>query len=248
MTAPPIHASWENGILVVRDDLLPGGTKSRAINALLKDTGPHITYASPAYGYAQVALAHGCRATGRQAHIFTAARKRPHPRTLEAQAAGATIHYISPGYLSQTQARAREFAQATGGTALPFGFDTIPFRVALAAAIREAIAVASTRLDSPHARSALTVLTDPEEVWVAAGSGTLTRTLQEVWPAAEHHAVMVGRHPDAGNATIHAALEPFERDAQEPPPIPSTSNFDAKAWRFVRDRTTRRILWWNVAG
>lgn len=40
-----------SGILVVRDDLLPGGTKRRALEKLV-EPGREYVYASPAYGYA----------------------------------------------------------------------------------------------------------------------------------------------------------------------------------------------------
>lgn len=243
MTYHPITVSNHQDVLVVRDDTIPGGTKSRAIEAILDDLPEHIVYASPAYGYAQVALAHGCKATGRQAHIITASRKRLHPRTEEAIRAGAYVVAISPGYLSQAQAFAREHAETLGGAVLPFGFDTTRFRVALAAAIHEALAGISADLaDTTEAKT----LRAPREVWVAAGSGTLSRTLQEVWPDAEHHAVMVGRHPDTGKATLHTAPEPFERDAKTPPPYPSTSNFDAKVWQFAGHRGPGTLIW-NVA-
>jgi hypothetical protein len=46
---------------VVRDDLLPGGTKQRAVHAYLRDAiaggATSFVYASPPPGFAQVALA-----------------------------------------------------------------------------------------------------------------------------------------------------------------------------------------------
>jgi len=43
------------------------------------------------------------------------------------------------------------------------------------------------------------------------------------------------------------APEKFEQDARLRPPFPSCSNFDAKAWRFVRQRAAPGALFWNVA-
>lgn len=57
MIDPPVIERFGK-ILVVRDDLVPGGTKARVLPDLLRG-GQEYVYASPAYGYAQIALAHG---------------------------------------------------------------------------------------------------------------------------------------------------------------------------------------------
>lgn len=214
-------------LLVVRDDLLPGGTKRRVLGDVL-DGNDEFVYASPAYGYAQVALAHTCAALGKRATVFVAKRARLHPRTAEAYRAGAKIVQVPHGYLSNVQAKARGYAAAVGAALLPFGFDTAEFVQALA-------------------QLAASLPLRPTEVWTAAGSGTLSRALQVAWPAAQFYAVRVGREPDIGRASLLLAPEPFERDAVEPPPFPSCSNFDAKVWRFISRRASEGALFWNVA-
>lgn len=249
MSNPPIAVSRHHGITVVRDDLIAGGTKTRAVDAVLAGTADHVAYAGPAYGYAQIALTIGARAAGKQPHIFVAKRKRQHPRTREAVQGGACLHEISPGYLTQTQAAARTWAAENRASVIPFGFDTAEFRFVIAARIREALTAVETWWDTDEAREAVRAVLGPTEVWVAAGSGTLSRALQTVYPDAEHHAVAVGILPDAGTATVHQAPETFEQDARRPPPYPSTSNYDAKVWQFAADRATLtdRPLIWNVA-
>lgn len=246
-----IAVSRHQGTLVVRDDLTPGGTKTRAIATLLEDTADDVAYAGPAYGYAQVALAVGARAAGKTAHVFVARRKHRHPRTLEASDAGARIHELAPGYLSQLQHHARTWAEANGATVLPFGFDTPAFAEALAADISDDLrSLPDPPADDADLAERVTTLTRPREVWVAAGSGTISRALQRVWPEAEHHAVAVGKTvANPGRATLHEAPERFEDDARQPPPYPSTSNYDAKVWQFVAHRPdpAGRLVW-NVAG
>jgi hypothetical protein len=83
-----------DNVLVVRDDILPGGTKRRALPVLMKGSTEYV-YASPVYGYAQVALAHVARESGKRATVFCAKRSIRHARTLEAQAAGARIIEVS---------------------------------------------------------------------------------------------------------------------------------------------------------
>jgi hypothetical protein len=228
MDAPALDTI--DGITIVRDDLLPGGTKARVLPQVLDaiGAGHDIVYASPAYGYAQVALAHSAAATGRHAHVFVAERRQLHDLTQQAQDAGATIHQIQYGYLPRVQRAATEYADTTGATLLPFGLDCPEMRDALSAC-------------------AASLPVTPSEVWCVAGSGTLTRALQHAWPDASHHAVIIGREPDAGAATVYRAPEAFERPARIPPPFPSCRTYDAKAWRYIQQHASPGALFWNVA-
>lgn len=212
---------------VLRDDLIPGGTKARVIGRFLVSADEWV-YASPAYGYAQVALAHVCAAYGKRATVFVAKRKVLHPRTAEAQRAGAKIVQVPHGYLSNVQAKARAYAEYVGAGQLPFGFDFPEFVDALA-------------------ELALGLPIRPSEVWTVAGSGTLSRALQKAWPEATFHAIRVGAMPAVGRAQLYEAPEKFEVDARQPPPFPSCSNYDAKAWRFVLRHAAEGALFWNVA-
>lgn len=230
MTFPDPVIEDHDGIMVVRDDLIPGGTKRRAIGSMLNGNADTFVYASPAYGYAQIALAHACRDIGKQAVILTAQRRHPHHRTQEAIASGAEVIMVPYGYLSVVRKHAADYVRShPTARLLPFGFDTPAFLDALTMIVQR-------------------VPISPIEVWCVAGSGTLSRALQRAWPDAAHHVVQVGSTPNAGKATIHIAPERFEQDAKEPPPFPSTSNYDAKAWRFISRHATPGAVFWNVAG
>lgn len=226
MNCDPIIEVHE-GIHVLRDDLYPGGTKARILPRLMKP-GLEYVYAGPVYGYAQVALGHAATEVGAMATAFVAERKEPHPRTLEAKDAGTRIIQVPNGYLSNVRAKARAYCELTGATLLPFGLDTPLFVSCLA----------------DFARG---LNFWPTEAWCVAGSGTLARALQLAWPHTPVHAIRVGHDPDVGGASLQVAPEPFERDAMEPPPFPSCSNYDAKAWRFVREQAKPGALFWNVA-
>jgi hypothetical protein len=54
------------GVLVVRDDLFPGGTKARLLGTLFKGVD-EVVYASPAQGGGQTALATVARRLGKRA-------------------------------------------------------------------------------------------------------------------------------------------------------------------------------------
>lgn len=231
---PPIHVERIEGVDVVRDDLVPGGTKRRALERMIQLwPEAELVYASPACGYAQLALALAGAGNDRRVTIFTAARGTLAPLTAAAQAAGARIEQVPAGYLSNVQAKARAYCAETGARLVPFGLDCPEFVDALAGIVQDA------------------AIDAPDEVWTAAGSGVLSRALQRAWPAARFFAVAVGKEPDAGRATVIRAPEPFDATATEAPPFPSSENYDAKAWRFVREAVRwsgRRVLFWNVAG
>lgn len=214
-----------DGFNVVRDDLLPGGTKRRAIHTLFDDREEYV-YASPVYGYAQLALAYAARDHGKKATIFCARRNTRHRLTMQAMLAGATIHEIPNGYLSVVKSRAGDYCQQTGARLLPFGLDNMLFI--------QALADVAARLPAP------------KDVWTVAGSGVLTRALQIAWPDAVFFAVQIGAVPNIGRATLFVAPEAYEKDAKQPPPFPSCSNYDAKAWQYMKQYASKGACFWNV--
>jgi len=216
-------------LLVVRDDLIAGGTKVRVIPQLLVGAREFV-YASPAAGYAQISLALACARLGLRATIFCAARRAWHPSTRAAAQAGATIIEVPNGYMTVVRARARAYCAVSGACLLPFGFDCPPFVAGLAAVARA--------LD----------LGDPPEVWSVAGSGVLTRALQAAWPRSAFVAVRIGAVPKVGRAIVLTAPERFEQVARCPPPFPSSAHYDAKAWRFVSTQARPGAVFWNVGG
>jgi hypothetical protein len=229
----PLHLEHRDGFLVVRDDLIPGGTKARVIHNLFDDQHSQYVYASPVQGYAQVAMAHACREHGKVAVVFCAKRGKKHPTTLLAEAAGAiTIDVDPPAYLNVVQVRARQYVEATPeAKLLPLGLGCPE--------IKNALADIARRLSEQ--------IGEPKEVWTVASSGTLSLSLQQAWPNAVVHAVRVGMVRDLGRALIHKAPEKYEQKAKMPPPFPSCLTYDSKAWRFVKELASPGALFWNVA-
>jgi hypothetical protein len=228
---PPPRLVRHDGIVVLRDDLIEGGTKVRVAPALLGSADEWV-FAGPAQGYAQLALAIACEQTGKRAVFFTAARKTPHPLTAQAMTHGLHVINVPYGRISVVQHRARAYCAMTGARFIELG------------------------LLLPGMEDALTALaqsvpTLPAEVWVTAGSGTLTRACAKAWPAARIHAIQVGMPPRLpAGAILHKAPEAFDEPARTPPPFPSAICYDAKAWQFAR-RYARRdghALLWNVGG
>lgn len=223
-----------DGFLVVRDDLLLGGSKVRAAVHCL-DGYDEWVYAGPAQGYAQVGLAVACEMLGKQATFFTAKRNKPTVPSRLALAHGLNLVEVPYGRLTVVRARAREYVEQAGPTCAPLigmGLALPGFRDHLAAAARA-------------------VPVNPTEVWVACGSGVLASALHDAWPHAVVHAVCVGMEPTALDPACirHDAPEPFSDEAIGPlPPYPSPVTYDAKVWRFVLEQATPGALVWNVAG
>ena len=225
---PPPVLEERDGIVVLRDDLLPGGSKRRVLPRLLVGAEEFV-FGGPAQGYAQVALAYSCRDEGKLATYFVAKRNTLHPLTAEARAAGAKIVQVPAGRLNNVQARAKAYAAFVGARFFPLGFDVPAFVDALVAEVR-----------------ALPI-SPPPEAWCVAGSGALARALALAWPTTRVHAVRIGFEPKlAPGITLHVAPESFDEEAREPPPFPSCVNYDAKAWRFFRAHAVPGALFWNV--
>jgi hypothetical protein len=218
-----------DGFAIVRDDLVEGGTKVRALPALLVG-GEEFVYAGPAQGYAQLALAVACAGLGLRATLLVPKRKAYTPMTAAALRHGAKIISVPAGRLSVLQARARAYCAMTGAVLLPFG-------------------LADARMVDALADVART-LPAPEEAWVAAGSGTLSLALARAWPSTALNVVAVGRVPVVPEgATSWRASERFDEVASGPlPPVPSALHYDAKVWRFLLEHARPGALWWNVAG
>lgn len=220
------------GIFVVREDLYPGGTKARFMPQVFAGHD-ELVYATPACGGAQFAMATVGAQLGKRVTLFVARRQCPHARTLQAKRLGAKVIEVAPGYLAVVQARARQYAAETGAHLIPFGFD-MPGCI------------------DTLARAARSLPVQPDEVWCAAGSGTLARSLAMAWPMARRHVVEVGKElaaADVSGATIHRYHRPFMELAKHPAPFSADLNYDAKAWEVcAAQHGPGRVIFWNVAG
>jgi len=233
--AAPVIEEHE-GFLVVRDDLIGGGSKMRFADYLISSQ-PEIEEwvygSSPATGYAQISLAHLCKRYNKTAVIFMADRaiEKRHPYQIEAIQQGADMRWVPNGMLSVTEKRARDYVAEKPETRklLPIG---VEHPTVLASIIRVA-----RSLDR-----------NPKEVWSVGSSGTLTRGLQLAWPETEFHCVLVGHKGDYGRAKTYKCDIKFDKPVKEKnaPPFPSAPTYDAKAWEFMRKYASRGALFWNV--
>jgi hypothetical protein len=223
-----------DGFLVVRDDLLSGGSKVRFADYLIsneKEVEEWVYGSSPATGYAQISLSCLCRKYGKKAVIFMAKRSLDnlHNYQLRAIEEGAIMHWIPNGMLSVTEKRARDYVAED-----PKRRRLIPIGLEHDTVIASIVSVA-TKMG-----------VEPTEVWTVGSSGTLTRGLQQAWRQASFHCVTVGHAGDYGRAKTYKCEIPFNKPAKVLPPFPSAITYDAKAWEFMKKYASPGALFWNV--
>jgi len=227
-----------DGIRVVRDDLLEGGTKRRAFTqyvASLPDVEEFV-YASPRQGYAQLSLAYACKDLDRKCTVTVPKGKR-YWLTDEAEELGANIIEVPMGYLTNIQHKARVYCEENEAHLIPFGGDH-PI-------IIEAMCRAAMSLDS------IKRFEHPKEVWTVMSSGVLSRGLQKAWPNAKFYGVQIGHNTteeEMGRAETFRSKYKFQQECKkdELPPFPSSLTYDSKAWMFIKEHATKGALFWNV--
>ena len=248
LTPLPIDAGT---VHVVRDDLLPGGTKQRAVHAYLRDAiaggANSFVYASPPPGFAQVALAYVCQRLGVDCVLFCEQTGGEyHEYSLLARSYGATIHPCAT--LRVAEKEAESYADTVADCRkLPLGFADPDYVRQLRAALAREWANITAELGRR-----------PRRVWLPVGSATLGLAFSDLLAESVHlHCVDVRiLDPDdhrlqalakRPGVTIYRTPELFEQPCVDPPAIPANVHYDAKLWAFVRRHGADQDLWWNVA-
>lgn len=225
-----------NGINVLRDDLLNGGTKSILMHTLITDDFNEYVYASPVYGGFQIALSAYCKSVGKKATIFCAARKEKHTNTLKCIELGANVIEVKCGYLTVVEKHSRDYCDLTGANKLKFGAKTDVCKSLISKRVKDVIKQLGK---------------EPDEIWCAIGSGTLVESILDATTTAKVFGVQVGQEynlrPD--RLTVLTYHKPFDKKSNIICPFPSMPNYDLKAWEYLnnlRDNRNKNILFWNV--
>lgn len=241
---------------VIREDLLPGGSKVRGLIPYMQEAlkkNPDIkefVYSSPAYGFAQVAIAVAAALLGTRAVIFVATRNNMHPNTRLAKQNGALIKEIPYGYLVVVKKHAADYVATDKEKRclLPWGLATDDFKQIMVVNLKNAIKQNISNNNGSQLRS-----NPPSRIWVVVGSGTIFEVLSKVFPKAQFNLVQVGADytipPELNHRVdkFYKAPEKYEKIAKQPPPYPSNLWYDAKIWRFVLEHGGNDDYIWNVA-
>jgi hypothetical protein len=240
---------------VIRDDLLIGGTKQRALYRLILANQKYnnFVYAGPTTGYAQLALSYCCFLLGKKCTIFTSG-VRTKLTEKAAMYPGCTI--IENTTLKEAQNNATVFTTESGTVGknkflIPFGMDFKEYTDLLEEQLK--IAAKNTQLYPLDKKFTL---------WLTVGSGTLLKVFSKVWPNASFRPVQVGKaiqeqnfdtelwkrmggqqivdllrvnpYPDIPPKKGHQYQEFYEEVPNElKPPYPALLTYDAKVWQRV---------------
>lgn len=236
----PLSFSQIGNIRVVRDDIVPGGTKARFVH-LLFNRYDHLIYATPSEGGAQTALSLVANLLGKKVTLYTAKRETTHPRVLVSKQLGAKVVEVEKGaFLPNLQI----LAEREAASCRLFWRER---------AHHLAFGLASVEVVNFIADTARRITPAPTELWFAAGSGTLAKGLAKAWPEVPRFAVQVGHRLniyDVGGATVIRPKLKFTECEERPVPFNSDPNYDAKAWHCMLEHTVdkkRPVTFWNVA-
>jgi hypothetical protein len=260
-----IIEKYENqtGIYVLRDDLLPGGTKSILLDSLLINHHDvnELVYASPCYGGFQIALSIFCKNNNKKATIFCAKRTMRHPNTEICIQNGANVVEVPYGYLSVVEKHAREYVsrktmcQTTDAEGGVLGAPLVPLKIAFGANSPENINIIASRAKCVIESFHTTYGTPPDELWCAVGSGTLIngiiQAVNEMQCKGSEgtacplkiYGVQVGKEfkgSNSPNVTILVYPKPFEYESKLKIDFPSMKNYDLKAFELCLEHNKNK--------
>lgn len=225
------------GFTIIREDLLPGGSKMRFLPYVVDRTAKELVFGGPYCGGAPLCLSEIGKRTGQKVTLFYAARAGElHPRQKLAKENGAKLKFVRPGYMTVVQKRAIDYAEKHGAQFLHLGFDEPDAEghfVAAMDAVRKKVG-------------------NPEQVWCATGSGMLARCLGRAFPASEVIGVAVGlasRHDKQhfpSNVRLLESSYTFFQKCKISAPFQSCPNYDRKAWEMMCAQAKPGALMWNV--
>ena len=257
------------GIYILRDDLLPGGTKSILIDSLLvnRDDVNELVYASPCYGGFQIALSIFCKNNNKKATIFCAKRTIRHPNTEICIRNGANVVEVPYGYLSVVEKHAREYIRdstlkkkksisinSEGGVPMPL-------KIAFGANSPESINIIASRAKRVIETFHTTYGTPPDEIWCAVGSGTLISGIIQAYNEMQGkemderplkiYGVQVGKEykdscSNYPNVTILVYPKPFEYASKLKVNFPSMPNYDLKAFETCLEYNKNKSIDANI--
>ena len=244
----PSNVVEHDGVLVVRDDLIPKnlGSKARYAEALMQTvTEPYIFYAMPAHGQALKVLAATAKKYRKQVIGISPLRNNPTECHLEAIEHGAIVLYYQTGGMAGARKRCRAFIHdhlRGKGLYVPVGVKHPLIISGFAQSVRKIyeeykpdviFSVASTMTMSHGIQIGVPKECEVYAIQVAGNSAT------KKWPGRAYQIY----HNQAFN-------EPCPKEYM--PPFNSIPEYDAKGWiyalNYAKENPCKRVMFWNVAG
>jgi len=226
----PIVLEKYKNLIILRDDMLKGGTKSIFIPDILERGVDEYVYASPVEGGFQLALS---ECLGEKATIFVAKRATPFINQVIDRHYGAKVVQVPYGYLSNVTSKAKKYCEGR------------PNRKLI-----EWGGASYIDLITQRAKQVLKKTGHLNEIWCAIGSGTLVQGIMgAVPPSTQVYGIQVGAaYKGAKYPNLHVIVypKPFKYESKLDLPFQSNRNYDRKVLEIALERATGKALMWNV--
>ena len=243
----PNNVVEHEGILVIRDDLIPGnlGSKARYAEALLSTVKErYLFYAMVPHGQALKVLSSIAKKYNKIVVAIAPLRNEPTEGHLEAMEHGAIMMYYQTGGMAGARKRCRDFiVEQLGGNGL-----YVP------AGVKNPLIIAG------FAKSceAINAVYKPDVVFSVASTMVMSHGIQLGFPQAEIYAIQVAGNSASqkwpGRAKIINHPQKFEEECPKDkmPPFNSISTYDSKGWAYALEykkaNPDKVVMFWNVAG
>lgn len=230
----PLKIEQYKDTYVVRDDLINGGTKRRAMSLIPSVSG--MIYPSPAWGGAAVAMSYECKDRGIPCSIFYPKRNRLTARQNLVRSNGARIMQVPFGRLNVIKSHAKKYEKESGHYLVRWGGGNDANKAIKEVAVELKKQIASEQIDS---------------LWCASGSGTLISALSEILDI-PCYGVIVGYGLKASDfprvKKFYKHPLDFSQQTSYSPPFPSCKHYDAKAYEIMQFRRKKgeKTIFWNV--
>jgi hypothetical protein len=213
---------------IVRDDLVPGGTKQIVLRELLPELNEtHFVYVASVFGKGGAALAYACAELGFKCTLFISRSNIIVPWVEDVKKLGTKIIWQDLMPVTEIEPKAWNYATQQDAFCLPLGFASEQFE----------------RILMEYARK---LPFEPKEIWCPIVSGTMAHGLEQAFPDAKIKGVSVVKNHDyKGFGEVFFAPEKFVRGAAIPPPYPAWPYSDAKVWRFAKKHGSDDAVIWN---
>ena len=233
---PDIEMTKHEGINVIREDKLLGGTKTRiAEYYFYMSTNKTVVYVAPRFGLAAVAILELCRLYNKEVIFFMPACKEiSDHQAFVISKKPEDVKFVRIAAMPNLNRIAEKYANLHGYEFIPFGLN---HKYVIAGAVRVC-------------EDLLKNYDEPDQLWSAVSTGVLTRGLQIGFENTEMHGVAVARNMKAGElGRTNIISEPlaFHSKEKQLPPFDTVENYDAKVWKYIPKNTNKNIWFWNVA-
>jgi hypothetical protein len=243
----PSNVVEHEGVLVIRDDLIPGnlGSKARYAEALMSQVKEkYLFYAMVPQGQALKVLAQVAKKYNKMIVAIAPLRNVPTEGHVEAMLRGAIMMFYQTGGMAGARKRCRDFIteQLNGnGLYIPAG-------------------VKHPLITAGFAKSCLAINEKykPDVVFSVASTMVMNHGIQLGFPQAEIYAIQVAGNSASkkypGRANIIEHPQPFNEPCPKHllPPFNAIDAYDAKGWKYVLEykkaNPDKVVMFWNVAG